>query len=632
MLRQKGKKMRIVENGMPVCGIVLPSQPSPREIFSAQELIKYIEKISGAKLEISDRYKNKILIGGPERNQASETVMSRDVFEALVPGPEGFIIDITEHTLLLAGSSQNSGELERGTLYAVYELLERYLGCSFAAYSKNGVDAGELVPRTCDVAVAPDRFVKSAADVGYRTAIVQYGPWVGKPEHPLNESFISWLAKNRYNRILTWSGVYEGYKKNGMLEEAVKRGIMFSVGHHEAIEMLLPHKGNAYFAEHYAETHPEYYKLLEDGTRHIVKDNDFSGQLILCMRNEDLIHQMAENIVKWADENPQVDVIALWPYDGKHEQCCCELCKPHTKSANYSYFVSQIEKLVWKKRPGIRLDRISYLDIMECEDVSLSPNVVVNKAVWHEKLRTIGKKDGSCLADTEYEENILSWKHAGATVVYYDYLMGIYSCRQRWMPAADEMQAICKRFCEKGIYGLGTQMEVFHLWNHIFNFYTYGRTAYDTTLSMEDNLNRFAGIFGAGAEYMKEIIRTGEAVLDGQAVISRAPNYLMEHIDKHLIYELYEKALQAAEDAYSRNNIKLMRMVFRYSDLDLQRQKFVENMSNEKWSATIQSAELWYMRQNFDSYLSGQEGYGIAILAEDEPEMTFEPDDWYMFE
>lgn len=621
--------MEIVKNGMPVCSILLPQSPTPRERFAAEELITYVKKISGATLEISDRYEKRILIGEPERNPASAAVMTQLEFEALVPGPEGFIIDIAENTLLLAGSSKNPMEQERGTLYAVYELLERYLGCSFAAYSKKGLAAGEFVPQTANIQLSPDRYTKSSSDVGYRTAIAQYGMWVRKADHALNEQFIGWLAKNRYNRILTWAGVYEDYKANGMLKEAEKRGILFSVGHHQAITMLLPHNGNSYFQEHYGETHPEYYKLLEDGTRHVVKDGDYSGQLILCMRNEALIRQMAENIVKWADENPQVDIISLWPYDGKHEQCCCELCKAHSKSVNYSYFVSRIEKLVLEKRPGIRLDRISYLDITECGDVSLSPNVIVNKAVWHEKLRTAGKPDGSCLADTEYEENILSWKNAGATVVYYDYLMGIYGNRQKWLPIADEMQAICKRFVEKGIYGLGTQLECYHIWNHGFNFYTYGRTAYDTALTMEGNLERFAKIFGKGAPYVKEIIRIGEATLNGQEPISKASAWLMDNLDKEPIYDLYEKAFQAAEDAYSRNNLRLMRMVFRYSDLEAGRTK----VDREEWPAHPHCTELWYMRTNFDSYLSGQEGYAISIAVEEEPvEKAFTPNDWYLFE
>ena len=77
---------------MPVCGIVLPQFPTPRERFAAEELIGYIKKISGATLEVSDRYENRIIIGEPERNSVSEVVMTQSEFEALVPGPEGFKI------------------------------------------------------------------------------------------------------------------------------------------------------------------------------------------------------------------------------------------------------------------------------------------------------------------------------------------------------------------------------------------------------------------------------------------------------------------------------------------------------------------------------------------------------------
>jgi len=469
---------------------------------------------------------------------------------------------------------------------------------------------------------------------------MQYGPWVGDPNHALNDSFISWLAKNRYNRILTWASVYEGFKKNGMLKKAKERGICFSVGHHQAITMLLPHKGNEYFSEAYSQTHPEFYKLLEDGSRYMVKDEDYSGQLILCMRNEEVIRQVAENVLVWAEQNPQVDIISLWPYDGKHEQCCCEACKAHSKNANYSFFVNEIAKRVKEKNREIRIDRISYLDITEYDGEPLSSSVVVDKAVWHENLRTIGKPDGSCLEGTEFEKNILEWKKSGADVVYYDYLMGVYACRQKWMPAADEMQAICKRFCEKGIWGLGTQLEVYHIWNHAFNFYTYGRTAYDTTLSMKELSGRFSRIFGAGAKAVERIMFMGEAVLDGQVDISQAGTYLMEHIDKGKVYDLYEEALEVAEDACSRNNIRLMRMVFRYSDLEVKRQRFMEeNRNDEKdeswkplWAQTPESGELVFMRQHFDSYLSGKEGYGIAIAAEEESECIFEPDKWYLFE
>ena len=37
--------MIIVENKRPMCGIVLPNNPTPRERFAADELISYIKKI-----------------------------------------------------------------------------------------------------------------------------------------------------------------------------------------------------------------------------------------------------------------------------------------------------------------------------------------------------------------------------------------------------------------------------------------------------------------------------------------------------------------------------------------------------------------------------------------------------------
>lgn len=625
--------MKIVGNKIPLAGISLPDNPTPREVFAAEELVRYIKLVSGAELSLTEDCENTVIIGEPKRNPLAEKIISQKEFEETVPGPEGFIIKSTDNMLLLAGSSSHTGEQERGTIYAVYELLERFMGCSLSAYAKEGIDAGEFIPKADSIELNNICYVKGSSDVSYRTAIVQYSEWVGNPNHPLNEKFISWLAKNRYNRILTWADIYEGYKENGMLAEAEKRGILFSVGHHQAITMLLPHNGNKYFPEKYSETHPEYYKLMEDGTRFVVKDDDYNGQLILCMRNEELIAEMSRNVIKWTDENPQADVICLWPYDGRNEQCCCDKCRKFSKSENYSCFVNRIAENVSKERPHIKIDKISYLDLIECHDKKLTSSMIIDEAVWHSTLRSVGRPDGGCFKESEFEKNILEWKKTGAKVVYYDYLMGIYSCRQKWLPAADELQAVCKRFCDLGIDGLGTQMEAYNMWNHIFNFYTYGRTAYDTTLSMEDNLDVFCRIFGEGSTYIKEIIRIGEDIVDGQTPIQKVAAYLMENIDKDKIYSLYEKALESATDKPCRNNIRLMRMVWRYTDLEVNNPQLEDDGTKQYITlASDETGELWYMSSNFDSFISGKEGFGISIPALKRSDAVFNPDKWYIFE
>ena len=74
----------------------------------------------------------------------------------------------------------------------------------------------------------------------------------------------------------------------------------------------------------------------------------------------------------------------------------------------------------------------------------------------------------------------------------------------------------------------------------------------------------FGRIFGRGAKAVQAIIRLCEACLDGRVPIDEAGMYLMEHIDKKHIYALYDKALDTAETALIRNNIRLIRMAVWY--------------------------------------------------------------------
>ena len=85
---------------------------------------------------------------------------------------------------------------------------------------------------------------------------------------------------------------------------------------------------------------------------------------------------------------------------------------------------------------------------------------------------------------------------------------------------------------------------------------------------------------------------------------------------------MYEKALETAETKLARNNVRLMRMVFRYSHLKVEKDQNPEN----------DNGEIYYMSEKFNSYLSGKEGYGIAICDKDCIKGNFEPDYWYAFE
>ncbi len=618
--------------------IILPIAPTSRESFAAQETQKYLKlTLNGISVSIiscsSTVNGAKILIGGPERNRATGTYIGEAEFDSLVPGPEGlFIKQYDTDTIVLAGSSKNVNERERGTVYAVYELFERYFGCSFGAYFTPDHCGGEHVPQLDKIDLSGVCYIKAKADCLYRTAIAEYHG--RKVEHALNDQFISWLAKNRYNRILTWTKVYEEYKAANLVWELERRGFLLTVGHHDAIPTFLPPFGNSYFSEHYYETRPEYYKLMEDGTR--FKVGDSWGSWAVCSRNTELPDVIASNIITWIEANPVVDTIAFWPLDGMRPQCTCPDCTQYSKVENYTYFQNAVAKRIGAVHPEVKIDMLAYVDLWDCPDgIRLEPNLFVDEAVWHHTgLRKIGKPDGSCLAGTFFEDDLLKWKSAGASVVYYDYFMGVHPARQRYMPAADEIQSMWKRFPEVGIDGSGTQIEYFNFWNHVFNFYCFARTGYDTSLSMDDCLTLFTKIFGEGAEYVAQIIRMAEACLDGQVDIGEAGAYLMAHLDKATCYKLFDEALASADTVKTRNNIRMLRMAFRYSDLECTHTTIgdIEQEYKTYEECNDPTGELYYMSHNFDSCRWNDPGFGIMLPLDCTLQAEFTPDAWYDFE
>ena len=120
--------------------IVIPENASVTEAYAGEKLSFYLGKIFGIDAEtVTDadgKEGNFISLGGPERNAYTAKFISEAEFDKKVPGPEGIFIKTYGSTLVIAGTTKCPNDFERPTLYALYEFLERYLGASFAAYTK----------------------------------------------------------------------------------------------------------------------------------------------------------------------------------------------------------------------------------------------------------------------------------------------------------------------------------------------------------------------------------------------------------------------------------------------------------------------------------------------------------------
>lgn len=523
---------------------------------------------------------------------------------------EGMSIAVENDTVTILGEGN-------GILYGVYEFLERFIGFNFGAYT-------EIVPQKDEYLIENTKYVKNGADLCYRTAVVQFGVWAGDPDRALTPAFIDWLAKNRYNRVLTWVSVYEGLKEKGLMPEFEKRGIKLSVGHHQSIFTFLP-------PEKYLKTNPEYYRLEKDGSR--FDPSDYNGQLVLCCRNDECIAEVAKNAIAWLKENPNVDCLAFWPNDGKADQCCCEKCAPFSKIENYLYFENELAKRIRKELPDIKIDVLIYIDLWDCpENMQLCDGVVIDEAVWSANgLRNCGALDGSGIIGTDYAKNILKYRKNCKNTVFYDYYMGNYNARQRLMPAADEMQSIFKFCVQNGISGSGTQFECFNVWNNLLNFFAFARTQYDTELDFETVLSRFSTLFGNGGKYVIEIMEMAERVCDGQDAIRNMGIYTMQNLDMTKVYALFDKALESETNSVCRNNLRMLRLAFRYSDL-LTSDK-TEDTAREPHPLTCidPTGELAYMSYTFDGYHNKNSLYGIAMPLTNKSDKK--PDSvWYNFE
>src|SRR6266496_2247695 len=111
----------LVEQGRSRYRIVIPADAIPAERYAAQELQRYLERLSGAKLPIvtdaGPIESREILLGDNAHLQKLKLKIN---FSKL--GTDGFVLRTEGRRLVVAGGRP------RGTLYAVYALLEDKLG------------------------------------------------------------------------------------------------------------------------------------------------------------------------------------------------------------------------------------------------------------------------------------------------------------------------------------------------------------------------------------------------------------------------------------------------------------------------------------------------------------------------
>ena len=358
--------------------IVLPDEATAVELTAANELQHYIGMITGKSNTIvkeKEASGTGIYVGNT--NFAKEKGVTYPTEND--SNGEAWAIQAVGSDLVLCGAEQ------RGTLYAVYHLLEDVLGVRWWNPWEEYVPSGD--------AIVPYDYASSGVPaMEYREAYI--GGQSGQ-----NPEF---FARNRIN----------GHHMN----------IQASYGGSEVYgRPAHVHTFNRYFSTADYNAHPEWFSLDENGQR--VSDRQ------LCLSNQGLRREFAKRLIANVKENPEA-TYAVCPNDNKHF-CECFECQnaidAYGASGYVLHFVNEMARAVAKAGyPETSIEMLVYWMYVNepAGDIVPEPNVTIRFADnYTDLLHSVNH-----LNNANSMRNLKIWRDISSNDFYYwQYVVNYYN-------------------------------------------------------------------------------------------------------------------------------------------------------------------------------------------------------------
>ena len=278
----------IVKDGKSEFTVVVSVDATAVEKNAASELVKYIEKVTGVKLPVTAYKDIKNVCNGGKYISIGNTVLSAiQNLKAENLHRDGFIIKTVNDTLFIVG---NNG---RGTLYGVYEFLEREAGVKFLSVTYEHIPkSADLLLRNIDIC-----------------------------ENPAFEFRTNYVNPTRYNEDYTAKMRF--YSKFGFSKaQSDKIGgtywDYFSGGYH-SMYRFVPH-------EKYYTDHPDWFSGPDRKKSQPCYSSGISDEGIL-LEGESFARTLIENVTEYLlnNDNPELEYVILGQMDN-NAVCRCSRC------------------------------------------------------------------------------------------------------------------------------------------------------------------------------------------------------------------------------------------------------------------------------------------------------------------
>jgi hypothetical protein len=308
--------LTLATRGQPAtCSIVRPAASSPSQTYAAEELQKFVEQMTGVRVPIitddAPLPARAILLG--DTRHTAHLLGGRVDLKNL--GEDGFRIKTCAPHLLILGSPV------RGTLYGVYELLERFGGCRWYT-TWHGI-----IPKL-------DAWTIPAIDEAQKPAFAMREPfWFDMFDGDL-------AARNKCNG-------------NAMRLASKHGGHSFrfggGLGSCHTFNTLCP-------PSQYFDAHPEYFSEV-NGKR--LKDNTQ-----LCLTNPDVLRIVTSNVLERIRRDPGASFYGVSQNDW-YNFCTCPACKAlddaeESHAGTMIAFVNKVAEAVEKEFPNVTIETLAY--------------------------------------------------------------------------------------------------------------------------------------------------------------------------------------------------------------------------------------------------------------------------------
>jgi hypothetical protein len=403
----RGGGVTLASGGKSDYRIVIPANPLAAERYAAEELQKYLEKISGAKLPIT---------ADTERPSSREILLGDNThLQKLRPKPDwaklgsdGFVLRTEGNKVIIAGGKP------RGTLNGVYTLLEEQFGVRWFTPEM------ETVPRASRVSLT--------ALNETRVPVLEYRE-VFWTEMMRDADF---AARHRLN-----GDHYALKEKHGG-----RFAVYFPFVH--SFDLLIP-------PQLYGE-HPEYFPQI-DGKR-------ANGYVQRCLSNPEVVKLAKARVREWIKEHPEATILSVSQNDTGN-WCQCAACKglddaEGSPAASLLRFVNAIAADIEQDFPSVRIDTLAY-QYTRRPPKTIRPhrNVIIRLCSIE---CCFAHPLASCTAEENrrFRDDILAWQPVAPLLYVWDYTPNFANYQQPF-PNWDALQPNVQFFAAHGVKGLFEQ-------------------------------------------------------------------------------------------------------------------------------------------------------------------------------